>query len=203
MIPTWQYIGGFLVLLYLPLLCTLGLLLLVSKGLWTDIDPWQLLDQDGQIMLIVPGSSSLWANGQMVVCASLPEVSNVVHKQNKWLYVFSLLSQVFNGVSIVLVTVLGMGEPGVDRTDFCPLCWNSFFLWLKEVVCILFICMCILTKDQSSGMEEGTGEGSAYEKSTLPFDQVYCLNKNLILVWLLLLGLSEEKAVFWLLFSVL
>lgn len=45
-------------------------------------------------------------------------------------------------------------------------------------------------------MEEGTGEGSAYEKSTLPFNQVYCLNKNLILVWLLLLGLSEEKAEF-------
>lgn len=49
-------------------------------------------------------------------------------------------------------------------------------------------------------MEEGTGEGSAYEKSTLPFNQVYCLNKNLILVWLLLLGLSEEKADFYFLF---
>ena len=57
----------------------------------------------------------------MVVWAFLPEVSYAVCKQNKWLYVFNLISQMFSGVSCVSGTVLGVGELGVSMIGFCPL----------------------------------------------------------------------------------
>lgn len=110
---------------------------LISKGPWTGISPWQLLDQDGQIMA-VPGLSSLWTNGQMVVWTFLPEVSYVVCKQNKWLYVFNLISLLFNGVYPVCQAQSWVWV-NVELDRFWPLHWNSFhirtfFLWLNEAV---------------------------------------------------------------------
>lgn len=50
-------------------------------------------------------------------------------------------------------------------------------------------------KGEKMGMERVLEKGAS-EKCTFPFNHVYCLNKNLILVWLLFLGLFGEKAVF-------
>ena len=73
--------------------------------------------------------------------------SYIVCKPNKWLYVFNLISRVFNGVSCVSGTVLGVGEPGVDRTVL-PMALKEFqysdFFPLNEVVCILFILLYLL-----------------------------------------------------------
>lgn len=60
-----------------------------------DVCSSWLLDQDSQ--MIVPGSSSLWKNGQMMVVGAFCQ-SFLCSRQNKWFHVFSLISLVFNGV---------------------------------------------------------------------------------------------------------
>lgn len=156
--PGWVLLVSILEALLFSSAC-LRPAVLISKGPWTGISPWQLLDQDGQIMA-VPGLSSWWTNGQMVVWTFLPEVSYVVCKQNKWLYVFNLISLLFNGVYLLCQAhSLGCGWmwswTGSDhRFDI-----GIFFLWLHEAICILFILDVYFNKGKSEGME-GVGEGS-------------------------------------------
>lgn len=121
----------------------------------------------------------------MVIWALLPKVSYVVHKQNKWLYVFNLISHLFNGVSSVPGSP-GCGESGVDRTGFSPLCRNSFNIGvffsdiMKQYVSYSFYVY--FNKGQKTGMEGGEGWGMLMKSIHFLSTRFICLNKNSILV---------------------
>lgn len=102
--------------------------------------------------------------------------------------------------------VLGVGEPGVDRTGFSPLCWNSFNIGvffcdiIKWYVSYSFYVY--FNKGQKTRME-GAGEGWGMLMKSIHFlsTRFICLNKNSILVWLFFFRSVEERLYFYLSFQ--
>lgn len=89
-------------------------------------------------------------------------------------------------VFLLCQAVLDVGESGVDRTGFSPLCRNSFNIGvffsdiMKQYVSYSFYVY--FNKGQKTGMEGGEGWGMLMKSIHFLSTRFICLNKNSILV---------------------
>lgn len=109
-------------------------------------------------------------------------------------------------VFLLCQAVLDVGESGVDRTGFSPLCRNSFNIGvffsdiMKQYVSYSFYVY--FNKGQKTGMEGGEGWGMLMKSIHFLSTRFICLNKNSILVWLFFfLGLWRKGCIFTFIFS--